>query len=571
MKRLLSVCLTFCMLFGTVFGLSLLTEATGSTVWDGSTDTSWYNTADTVFTLTDGADLAGFAAIVNGTAKGIEQTNFEGKTVRLGADIVLNDGDAKTWGPSTAGLQAFPMIGLQDSSNSFANVAKYFSGEFDGQGYTISGMYVNQECKARGEGSAMFAGIYGGARIHDFALVNSFVQNPTGYSAAAVVAYAYVKSDQETDAFHIYNIYTDATVVAPGGKDMGIAGILGTIGYDTRNTPETNVHNTISSCVFAGSVRHTGSGNANVGAILGNPLQNGVVISDCLNIGLYVSEQDTQFIAGIVGKAGRSRRTADPKGMDVCCNTSLTRCVNAVATDTQSSYSAELMAMEDSYLSSRFFVKDCFYVGSKFAVNRATTDLGTRFPEKITATKVTAEQLTGLAVSGEITSKLTGWILRDGQVMIPAGAAAVVPSEPSHFAPITEGGVAFRGVQNTEVQDGSFNLRFIGTVDSLQYSALGYDLSCTWAGCSKPVAEFTTDTVYKTITATENGMTKQYTAEGFSAEYIWAVTVAGIPATGDMTFTVKPFSCDPEGNKTTIGAYTLVYRDGQFVSLTRQK
>lgn len=46
---------------------------------------------------------------------------------------------------------------------------------------------------------------------------------------------------------------------------------------------------------------------------------------------------------------------------------------------------------------------------------------------------------------------------------------------------------------------------------------------------------------------------------------------AGIPATGDMTFTVKPFSCDPEGNKTTVGVYTLVYRDGQFVSLTRQK
>lgn len=570
MKRLLSVCLTFCMLFGTVFGLSLLTEATGSTVWDGKADTSWYNPADTVFTLTDGADLAGFAAIVNGTADGIEQTNFEGKTVRLGANIVLNDGDAKTWGPSTAGLQAFPMIGLQDSSNSFANVAKYFSGEFDGQGYTISGMYVNQKCNARGEGSAMFAGIYGGARIHDFALVNSFVQNPTGYSAAAVVAYAYVKSAQETDAFHIYNIYTDATVVAPGGKDMGIAGILGTIGYDTQNTPETNVHNTISSCVFAGSVRHTGSknadANANVGAILGNPLQNGVVISDCLNIGSYVSEQDARFIAGIVGKAGRTRRSKDP--MEVFCNTSLTRCVNAVATDTESIYSAELMAMEDSYLSSRFFVKDCYYVGNKPAVTRygkAYTNVST-----VSATKVTAEQLTGLGVSGEITSKLTGWILRDGQVMIPSGAATVVPSEPSHFTPVTEGGVVFRGVQNTGVQDGSFNLRFIGTVDSLQYSALGYDLSCTWAEGSKPEAEFTTDTVYKTVTATENGMTKQYTAEGFSAEYIWAVTVAGIPATGDMTFTVKPFSCDPEGNKTTIGVYTLVYRDGQFVSLTRQ-
>lgn len=121
------------------------------------------------------------------------------------------------------------------------------------------------------------------------------------------------------------------------------------------------------------------------------------------------------------------------------------------------------------------------------------------------------------------------------------------------------------------MQDGSFNLRFIGTVDSLQYSALGYDLSCTWAGGAKPEAAFTTDTVYKTVTATGNGMTKQYTAEGFSAAYLWAVTVTGIPAAGDVTFTVKPFSCDPEGNKATLGTYTLIYRDGQFVSLTEQK
>ena len=249
----------------------------------------------------------------------------------------------------------------------------------------------------------------------------------------------------------------------------------------------------------------------------------------------------------------------------------MVNCVNTVSPDTTNATAAEILSMEDKSPRPDFAVKDCFYVGSKYAVNRAKTDLGAKFPKAITATKVTAEQLTGLAVSGEITSKLSGWILRDGQVMIPAGAATVVPSDPSHFAPVTEGAVMFCGVQNTEAKDGSFNLRFFGTVDSLHYSVLGYDLSCTWAEGEKPEKEFTTDTVYKTITATENGMTKQYTAEGFSAEYIWAVTMAGIPATGEVTFTVKPFSRDPEGNKTTIGVYTLVYRDGEFVSLTRQK
>lgn len=560
MKRLLSVCLTFCMLFGTVFGLSLLTEATGSAVWDGSADTSWYNTTDTVFTLTDGADLAGFAAIVNGTAEGIEQTNFEGKTVRLGADIVLNDGDAKTWGPSTAGLQAFPMIGnLKGSTYAETDEPKYFAGEFDGQGYTISGLFINQKVNSRGEGSALFAAVYGSASLHDFSLVNSYIRNPNNYAAAAITAYVMPKSSAEADAFHIYNIYTDAIVTASNNKNFGIGGIVGRIGYAWNNA-KINDYNTISSCVFAGTIIHTGTGLANAGGIIGDVYDHGVNVSDCLNLGIVQSVNNGNYIGGIVGRG-------NPNNSKI----TVTSCVNAVTPDTANATAAEILSMENKSPRPDFAVKDCFYVGSKYAVNRAKTDLGAKFPKVITATKVTAEQLTGLGVSGEITSGLSGWILRDGQVMIPAGAAAVVPSDPSHFAPVTEGGVTFRGVQNTEAKDGSFNLRFIGTVDSLHYSVLGYDLSCTWAEGSKPEAEFTTDTVYKTITATENGMTKQYTAEGFSAEYIWAVTVAGIPATGDMTFTVKPFSCDPEGNKTTVGVYTLVYRDGQFVSLTRQK
>lgn len=561
MKRLLSVCLTFCMLFGTVFGLSLLTEATGSTVWDGSVDTSWYNTADTVFTLTDGADLAGFAAIVNGTADGIEQTNFEGKTVRLGADIVLNDGDAKTWGPSTAGLQAFPMIGnLRGATRTETDDPKYFAGEFDGQGYTISGLFINQKVNSHGEGSALFAAVYGSASLHDFSLVNSYISNPGIYAAAAITAYVMPKSSVEADAFHIYNIYTDAIVTASNNKSFGIGGIVGRIGYAWKKEM-INDYNTISSCVFAGTIIHTGTYLANAGGIIGDVYDHGVNVSDCLNLGIVQSVNNRNYIGGIVGRGNPNN-----------CKVTVVNCVNTVSPNspnTTNATAAEILSMEDKSPRSDFAVKDCFYVGNKPAVTRN----GKAFTNTnyVSATKVTAEQLTGLDVSEEITSRLSGWILRDGQVMIPAGAAAVVPSEPSHFAPVTEGGVVFRGVQNTGVQDGSFNLRFIGTVDSLQYSALGYDLSCTWAGGSKPEAEFTTDTVYKTITATENGMTKQYTAEGFSAKYIWAVTVAGIPATGDMTFTVKPFSCDPEGNKTTIGVYTLVYRDGQFVSLTRQK
>lgn len=114
-----------------------------SAAWDGSADTSWYNTTDNTFTLTDAADLAGFAAIVNGTAEGIAQSNFLGKTVRLGADILLNTGDAASWTPETEGLQAFPIIGNISEKDGAEDASLQFSGEFDGQGHTISGLYVN--------------------------------------------------------------------------------------------------------------------------------------------------------------------------------------------------------------------------------------------------------------------------------------------------------------------------------------------------------------------------------------------------------------------------------------------
>jgi hypothetical protein len=49
--------------------------------------------------------------------------------VKLGADIVFNEGDAQDWADSRPANRWFPIEG--------------FAGEFDGQGNTISGLYGN--------------------------------------------------------------------------------------------------------------------------------------------------------------------------------------------------------------------------------------------------------------------------------------------------------------------------------------------------------------------------------------------------------------------------------------------
>lgn len=109
--------------------ISLLNDENGTDVWDGTDDTSWYeNNKDvTEFSIGTAAELAGLAALVNGTAKdadnnSIDAVNFSRKTIKLTADIDL-------------GNQAWTPIGNGDSS--FA-----FFGTFNGDGYTISGLNV---------------------------------------------------------------------------------------------------------------------------------------------------------------------------------------------------------------------------------------------------------------------------------------------------------------------------------------------------------------------------------------------------------------------------------------------
>ena len=116
--------------------IALLNDENGTDAWDGTAvDTSWYagHENETKFSIGTAAELAGLAALVNGTAKDAEgkpiaavnfydETTKTGKTIVLAADIDLNN---QVWTP----------IGNGDSS--FA-----FFGTFDGNGYTISGLNV---------------------------------------------------------------------------------------------------------------------------------------------------------------------------------------------------------------------------------------------------------------------------------------------------------------------------------------------------------------------------------------------------------------------------------------------
>ena len=95
---------------------------TYASVWQGDVDTSWYSDAVDEFILADAADFAGFRDLVDAG------NTFEGKTVKLGCDIDLNN-------------KPFDPIGF-GYYNAETNT-RVFMGTFDGGNHTVYNLYQN--------------------------------------------------------------------------------------------------------------------------------------------------------------------------------------------------------------------------------------------------------------------------------------------------------------------------------------------------------------------------------------------------------------------------------------------
>ena len=203
-------------------------EYDGGAMWLGDVDLSWYDPAATELTLNDPEDLAGFAAIVNGTAVAPTTTfagestatalhdNFAGKTVKLASDLNLNN---ISWTP-------IGRIGASSTDFTYA-----FKGTFDGQGHTVSNLKVTNDG---------WAGLFGIAYKADIKNVTvDGVQLNSSRMTGAVVGQLYGSLDN----CHVKN--ATITVVpnaVSGGYDNGdkVGGIVGWIGDNGNNRTLTN-------------------------------------------------------------------------------------------------------------------------------------------------------------------------------------------------------------------------------------------------------------------------------------------------------------------------------------------
>ena len=253
--------------------------------WTGEIDTDWYfeNPTATEFTLKSGAELAGLAAIVNGTATApvstyattsttTVQDTFQGKTVKLGANVDLR---SLSWTP-------IGRIGTSSTDFTYS-----FKGVFDGQGYTVAGLDVN----AYG-----WAGLFG---IAHHAEINNLkvdgVSIRANRMAGAIVGQLYGSIDN----CHVSNANILVTPnLVDGAYDNGdkVGGIVGWLGDNNENR---NLTNCTASNVEIGAYRDVGGIAGYVASstdVSGNQVDNIEIVVD--QITFYYG--DKAFNAGAI-------------------------------------------------------------------------------------------------------------------------------------------------------------------------------------------------------------------------------------------------------------------------------
>lgn len=153
------------------------------------------------------------------------------------------------------------------------NSSKPFSGEFDGQGHTISGLNVS---------SVEYAGLFGA--IKDATIKNVVVKGTvSGTSDAGGIVGRAVGTTN-----YITNCGNEAAVSVNKSNGGNAGGILG-------NSQNFDTTTKINCCYNTGSVSATGS-SSRAGGIAGRCNNSDFYITDCYNIGVITSDA---YAAGI--------------------------------------------------------------------------------------------------------------------------------------------------------------------------------------------------------------------------------------------------------------------------------
>ncbi len=218
-------------------------------VWDGTVATAFAGgsgTAKDPYQIADGAQLAKLAQDVNGG------NNYAGTYFVLTADILLNNiKDWESW-ETTAPTNTWTPIGT--------NWKNPFTGTLDGDGHSVSGIYINSEAECQG----LVGYLYNGGTLQNLGVKASYIKG--GNRVGGVCG---------TNSGTVTNCYNTGNV--KGNNYVG--GVCG------------DNYRTVTNCYNTGSVE----GNNSVGGVCG---YNNRTVTNCYNTGSVTGSNDVGGLCG---------------------------------------------------------------------------------------------------------------------------------------------------------------------------------------------------------------------------------------------------------------------------------
>ena len=125
----------------------------------------------------------------------------------------------------------------------------------------------------------------------------------------------------------------------------------------------------------------------------------------------------------------------------------------------------------------------------------------------------------------------------------------------------------WEGTTDTDLNDGVCSVRFIATIDSLDYSKAGFKVNAAWGDGQTQSWYIDNCVAYNAITANEDGTVQKYTAQELGGKYLIAVTLTNIPKNiaDGMTLSAEAFVISQDGYATVYsgeGAVDITVTDG---------
>ena len=229
-------------------------------------------TKDTVYEISNAGQLYWFAGLVNGTLDGVEQNTLANAI--LTANITVNENLLDSLQYDTEGnvSNGSDFITWTPIADWMGNRTTQYSGTFDGNNKTVSGLYFNGDSTCIG----LFGSSESDGNIKNVGVVDSYFKGNDHVGGVC-----------GNNAGTITNCYNAGNLTLTAIESSATIG--GICGYNNGGT--------ITNCYNIGTVTAIGS-SASVGGVCGCSIE---LISNCYNIGTVTAASSDADISGICG------------------------------------------------------------------------------------------------------------------------------------------------------------------------------------------------------------------------------------------------------------------------------